>query len=246
MKFAGKVAVVTGGGTGIGEAISKKLSEEGARVIVAQRNNTHINHADYIRADFACQDAAERLIHQVADRYGQLDILVNNAGVMRESLVEDLDLNSWETVLKINLTIPFQLIKFALPHLRISKGNIVNIGSIEGLAANPLHGAYCASKAGLHGLTRAVAVDHGHEGIRCNAVAPGWIDTALNEKFIESMENPESFRTNIGKIHPLRKTGSPMEVANLVCWLASDEASFVTGQIYTIDGGRTSQLSLPS
>jgi meso-butanediol dehydrogenase/(S,S)-butanediol dehydrogenase/diacetyl reductase len=246
MKFEDKVALVTGGSTGIGEAISRKLSENGARVVVAQRHNTHTSHAQYMEADFTRKDAAESLINRIADRYGRLDILVNNAGTMQESLLEDMDLDSWENILQVNLTTPFQLIKYALPHLRLSKGNIVNIGSIEGLGSNPAHGAYCASKAGLHGLTRAVAVDHGHEGIRCNAVAPGWIDTSLNEEFIESMADPASFRKNISKIHPLGKTGSPMEVANLVCWLASDEAGFVTGQVYTIDGGRMAQLSLPS
>jgi len=246
MNFDDKVALVTGGGTGIGKAVSRKLSENGARVVVAQRRNTHISYVDYMEADFNHKDAAESLINRITEKYGRLDILVNNAGIMQESFLENMDLNSWEKIMQVNLTTPFQLIKYALPHLRSSKGNIVNMGSIEGLGSNPAHGAYCASKAGLHGLTRAVAVDHGHEGIRCNAVAPGWIDTQLNEEFIKSMDDPASFRKNISKIHPLAKTGSPTEVANLVCWLASDEAGFVTGQVYTIDGGRMTQLSLPS
>ena len=246
MNFDDKVALVTGGGTGIGKAVSRKLSENGARVVVAQRRNTHISYVDYMEADFNHKDAAESLINRITEKYGRLDILVNNAGIMQESFLENMDLNSWEKIMQVNLTTPFQLIKYALPFLRSSKGNIVNMGSIEGLGSNPAHGAYCASKAGLHGLTRAVAVDHGHEGIRCNAVAPGWIDTQLNEEFIKSMDDPASFRKNISKIHPLAKTGSPAEVANLVCWLASDEAGFVTGQVYTIDGGRMTQLSLPS
>ena len=99
--------------------------------------------------------------------------------------------------------------------------------------------------AGLHGLTRAVAVDEGRHGVRCNAVAPGWIDTPLNEAYIESLGDPAQFRREVGRIHPIRRSGAPEEVARLICWLASDEASFVTGQIYTIDGGRTAQLSLP-
>ena len=110
---------------------------------------------------------------------------------------------------------------------------------------NPRHPAYGASKAGLHGLTRAVAVDHGPDGVRCNAVAPGWIDTALNEDFIDSMPDPVAFRAQIGGIHPLRRTGAPLDVAHLICWLASPAAAFVTGQVWTIDGGRMTQLSLP-
>ena len=134
--------------------------------------------------------------------------------------------------------------KHALPYLK-GGGVIVNIGSIEGLGSNPRHPAYCASKAGLHGLTRAVAVDHGSDGIRCNAIAPGWIETDLNAEFIESMSDPVKFRQQIGKIHPVGRTGEASEVAALTAFLASDDAGFITGQIYTVDGGRTAKLNLP-
>ncbi|WP_281280632.1 SDR family NAD(P)-dependent oxidoreductase [Salibacterium salarium] len=142
----------------------------------------------------------------------------------------------WQRNLSVNLTALFLLIRAVLPCLRQTKGSIVNTGSTEGFAANPRHAAYCASKAGLHGLTRSVAVDHGHEGIRCNAVAPGWIDTELNLDMIESTPDAEDFRRDIARIHPVARTGSPEDVAALVAFLATDEAAFL-GQVYTVQGG---------
>lgn len=242
MRFAGKVALVTGGRSGIGQAIARRLASEGARVFTAQRGGDA--EFDGIEADFTDAAAPARVVDEVVARAGRLDVLVNNAGVMQEAGVEEMSLADWERTLRVNLTAPFLLIRAALPHLRAAKGSIVNIGSIEGLGSNPAHAAYCASKAGLHGLTRAVAVDHSAE-VRCNAVAPGWIDTELNEAFVEAMPDPEAFRANIGRIHPVGRTGRPEEVAALVAWLASDEAGFVTGQVWTIDGGRMVQLSLP-
>jgi len=241
-RFDNKVALVTGGRSGIGRAIAERLRAEGAKVITAQRQ--HDDKFDSIVADFTDPLTPQQVIDDVIQRTGSLHILINNAGIMTEATVEECELQHWQQTLAVNLTAPFLLIKHAMPHLK-GEGAIVNIGSIEGIGANPRHPAYCASKAGLHGLTKAVAVDHGKDGVRCNAVAPGWIDTDLNNAFIASMPDPDRFRKNIGTIHPVGRTGTGSEVAALVAFLASDEASFITGQIYTVDGGRTVKLSLP-
>ena len=242
-RFIDKVALVTGGRSGIGQAISRRLRDEGAQVFTAQRGED--SEFDAIVADLTDPQSPGRVVAELIARAGQLDVLVNNAGVMQEASVEEMTLADWQRSLTVNLTAPFALIKAALPHLRITRGSIVNTGSIEGLGSNPGHVAYCASKAGLHGLTRAVAVDHGAEGIRCNAVAPGWIDTDLNIDFIESMADPNAFRREIGTIHPVGRSGRPEEVAALVAFLAAEESGFITGQVYTVDGGRMAKLSLP-
>ncbi len=240
--FDGKCALVTGGRSGIGKAIASLLADRGARVFTAQRSKD--TSFEWVEANLGDPEAPERVVAEVVNTAGRLDILINNAGVMREGTVEEMPLTDWQTMLAVNLTAPFLLAKHAMPFLK-GGGAVVNVGSIEGLGSNPRHPGYGASKAGLHGLTRAIAVDHGQDGVRCNAVAPGWIDTDLNEAFVESMPDPERFRSALATVHPVGRTGDPAEVARLVAFLASDEAAFITGQIFSIDGGRMAKLSLP-
>lgn len=242
-RFEGKVALVTGGRSGIGQATARRLRDEGARVFTAQRGEDREFAA--ISIDLSAPAEAGRAVEAVVGQAGRLDVLVNNAGMMEEARIEDLTLADWERTMAVNLTSPLMLIKAALPHLRSVGGSIVNVGSIEGLGSNPKHAAYGTSKAGIHALTRAVAIDHSCEGVRCNAVAPGWIDTDMNVEFIQKLPDPKGFRQKVGKIHPVGRTGKPEEVASLIAWLASPESSFVTGQVWTIDGGRMAMLSLP-
>ena len=243
MRFQGKVALVTGGRSGIGQAIARRFEAEGARVFTAQRKSDP--EREFIPADLSQPGCADFILNAVTGQAGRLDILVNNAGMMQEARVDEMSPEDWDMTLQVNLTAPFLMIRAALPHLRETRGAIVNIGSVEGLGSNPGHAAYCASKAGLHGLTRAVAVDHGHEGIRCNAIAPGWIETDLNTDYVASMPDPEAFRDGLAGIHPVGRTGQPEEVAALAAFLAAEESGFVTGQVWTVDGGRMAKLSLP-
>ncbi|MEM7281606.1 MAG: SDR family oxidoreductase [Pseudomonadota bacterium] len=240
-----KVVLITGASRGIGAETAKAFLAKDYLVVTAQRSPSTIDNAIDIPVDLNDLEVCEALIQKVVSQWGRLDILVNNAGLMKESSVEHCSLELWEETLRLNLTVPFLLSKFAIPYLKKHNGCIVNIGSVEGIGSNPNHAAYCASKAGLHALTRATAVDHGRE-IRCNAVAPGWIETELNANLVDSMSNPASFKERLEDIHPLGRAGSPSEVAALVVYLASEEASFITGQTLIADGGRTVKLSLPS
>lgn len=249
-RLAGKVAVVTGGGRGIGLGITQRFLEEGARVAIIQRtppeDRSVRDEAVYIQADLARADDIAKAIDATFKQFGGLDILVNNAGIMFEKTVEEMSEADWDQMMAINLKAPFLLTKRAMPFLRRHhRGSIINIGSIEGLASNPGHPAYSASKAGIHGFTAAVAVDHGRDGVRCNAIAPGWINSDLSETYIESMEDSARMRRELLAMHPVGRLGEPRDVGNLATWLASDESSFVTGQVFVVDGGRTKKLPLP-
>jgi meso-butanediol dehydrogenase/(S,S)-butanediol dehydrogenase/diacetyl reductase len=240
-----KTALITGASSGIGEAIARRFAAEGYRVLSAQRRPAPVGES--LSADLLQPGAAQAVMAQVSALTDRLDVLVNNAGLMLEGTAEESSEADWQAQMDLNLSLPFMLIREALPLLRQSGGGaIVNIGSVEGLAANPRHPAYAASKAGLHGLTRAIAVDEGPRGVRCNAVAPGWIDTPLNLDFIESLTgDTAAFHAGLKDIHPVGRTGRPEEIADLVYWLGSDQAGFMTGQVLILDGGRTAKLSLP-
>ncbi|RWC23415.1 MAG: glucose 1-dehydrogenase [Mesorhizobium sp.] len=249
-KLAGKIAIITGGGRGIGAGITQRFVEEGARVAIVQRNSPPdalLEHGTmYVKADLANSEQIRSAVETVVERLGGLDVLVNNAGIMFEKTVDEMTEADWDQMMDINLKAPFLLTKAAMPHLRKRTGaSVVNIGSIEGVASNPGHPAYSASKAGIHGFTAAIAVDHGHEGIRCNAIAPGWINSDLSEVYLDSMPDSARVRRELLAMHPVGRLGEPTDVGNLAVWLASEESAFVTGQVYVMDGGRTKKLPLP-
>jgi len=248
-RLAGKVAIVTGGGRGIGLGITQRFLEEGAKVAIIQRtppeDHTIKERTTYIQADLAKSSDIARAVDETVKQLGGVDVLVNNAGIMFEKTVEEMSEADWDQMMTINLKAPFLLTKRTMPFLKSRRGSIINIGSIEGIGSNPGHPAYSASKAGLHGFTGAVAVDHGRDGVRCNAIAPGWINSELSEIYVDNMPDSARVRRELLVMHPVGRLGEPRDIGNLAVFLASDESSFVTGQVYVVDGGRTKKLPLP-
>ncbi|WP_323959548.1 glucose 1-dehydrogenase [Arthrobacter sp. JZ12] len=247
----GKVALITGGGRGIGRGVVDRFLEEGAQVAIVQRQKLEPVLSGHplvlgITADIADPQAITEAVEHTVGHFGGIDILVNNAGMMFERSIEEIRLEEWDRMMAVNLRAPLLLTQAVLPHMRRrGGGSIINIGSIEGLAANPQHAAYCASKAGIHGMTRAVALDLGEAGIRCNAIAPGWIASDLSDDYLASQPDPDAAREALNRLHPVGRLGLPLDVGNLAVFLASDRSGFLTGEVIVLDGGRTARLPLP-
>ena len=252
MQLEGKIALITGGGQGIGRGIVDRYLEEGAEVAIVQRRpldpvlekNPGVLG---VQADLSTSSELSGAVERAVGHFGGIDILVNNAGIMFERSVPAIRAEEWDLMMAINLRAPLFLAQAALSHMRRrGGGSIINIGSIEGLAANPGHAAYCASKAGIHGMTRAMAVDLGEDNIRCNAIAPGWIASELSATYLASLPDPAAAHEALNRLHPLGRVGRPEDVGDLAVYLASDRSSFLTGEIIVLDGGRTAKLPLPS
>jgi len=251
VELDGKIALVTGGGRGIGRGIVDRFLEEGAQVAIVQRRSlddalaAHPRVA-HVTADLSDPSAIATAVEQVVERFGGIDVLVNNAGIMFERSISEIRLDEWDLMMAVNLRTPLFLAQAVVPSMRErGGGSIVTIGSIEGIAANPQHAAYCASKAGVHGLTRAMAVDLGPDRIRCNAIAPGWIASDLSETYLEAQPDPGAARDALNRLHPVGRVGRPTDVGDLAVYLASDRSSFMTGEVVVLDGGRTAKLPLP-
>ncbi|MDE0308963.1 MAG: SDR family oxidoreductase [Acidiferrobacterales bacterium] len=241
----GKTAVVTGGEGGIGRAICSRFASEGAKVVsadVVQRAAPQEN-VRFENFDVTCEHSALLFFEALSTQWDRLDILVNAAGIEIEKTIEETSLEEWNRIFAINVTGTFLVSKSALALLRKSSGaSVINFGSYDGFIADPKLAAYCATKGAVHALTRAMACDHGPEGIRVNAVCPGYVDTPMLASFFGDHAGTQAQEVAAREVHPLKTYGQPEDIANLVNWLASDEARYASGQLWVIDGGLSAQV----
>ena len=252
MKLKGKVALITGGGTGIGAAIAKRFVAEGAKVCISGRRQKMLDKVSQslpagsvatCSGDVSKQEDVKRMVKTTLTFGGRLDVLVNNAGIDTHGSVTDLDPKEWREAIEINLTGPFLLMKASIPHMiKAGGGSIINIASLAGIVAIPDGPAYCAAKAGLIHLTKQVALDYGFYKIRCNVVCPGATRTPMLERVAAHLAEIRGtdlaggfayFTANI----PLRRVATTDELAGVCSFLASDDSSFMTAAALVVDGG---------
>jgi dihydroanticapsin dehydrogenase len=252
-RVKGRVAIVTGAGSGIGEASAIRLAEEGAKVICADINlesatntATQITSAGFIAEAFAIDisdsQACTKLVDYCVSKYGSVDILVNNAGVNLPGVFHEVTNETIDRTLNVNVKGAMYLTRAALPYmLENSRGSIVNMSSVNGLVSEPYLSVYSASKGAIVMFTRGIALDYAKAGIRCNAICPGWVDTPINHAHAKMLGGLDHVYKTIDSFQPIGRPGTSREIANVVLFLASDESSFMTGSIVSADGGMTAQ-----
>lgn len=257
--LSGKAAAVAGGSLGIGRATAIRLAAGGAKVAIAARRKEAVDEvvsiitgaggeAVGVAADVSTSDGAQSLIRAAVDRFGGLDILVNSQGIQRYGTVEETTEALWDEVMSVNVKSMFLTCHFAVPEMRKRGGGaIVNVSSVQGLATQKQVCAYSTSKSAIIGFTRTVAVDYAKEGIRANAVLPASIDTPLLRDAADLFKGDKSVDALVvdwGKMHPVGRVGEASEVADLIAFLVSDRAKFITGAEYKIDGGMMAELGV--
>jgi NAD(P)-dependent dehydrogenase (short-subunit alcohol dehydrogenase family) len=253
MKLKDRVAVITGSGGGIGRAAALEFAREGAMVVVADiQYSGAVETVEQIRrlggkshaveTDVSNPDSVRNLVAETLRVYSKVNVLFNNAAIQVNKTLEDTTVDEWNREIAVNLGGVFLCSKFFMPHLRATKGTIVNMSSVNAFFVEPMCAGYCATKAAIIGLTKAMAIDHGKEGIRINCICPGYIDAGLAEGYFQAQADPAAARASAGKLHALWRIGRPEEVGRVAVFLASDDASFVTGSAYVVDGGFGSGL----
>jgi NAD(P)-dependent dehydrogenase (short-subunit alcohol dehydrogenase family) len=248
-----KVCIVTGAGSGIGKATAIRLAEEGGKVLCvdlnlesAQATTQEILEMNWvalaIKADVGDVEQANAFVARAVEIWGRIDVLVNNAGVNLPGVFHEVSDATINKTLDVNVKGPMFASRAAIPHmLEQGRGSIVNISSVNGLVSEPFLAVYSASKGAVVMLTRGIALDYAARGIRCNCICPGWVDTPINYAHANMMGGLEKIYANIGQFQPIGRPGEPREIAHLALFLASDEASFITGSVISADGGMTAQ-----
>jgi NAD(P)-dependent dehydrogenase (short-subunit alcohol dehydrogenase family) len=248
-ELEGSAALVTGATSGIGRATALRFAEEGARVALVGRDVGHLKEvaaevaarggeAVEIQADVTDESDARRAVETAVQHLGGIDVLVNAAGILASGTVETTPLAAWDAMMNVNLRSVFHLMQLAAPHLEKRHGNVVNVSSVTGLRAFPGVLAYCVSKAGVDQLTRCAALELAPKGVRVNAVNPGVVVTEVHKRGGMGEEQYAAFLEHSKTTHPLGRVGAAAEVADLILFLASDRAAWITGATYSIDGGR--------
>lgn len=253
MKLKERVAVITGSGSGIGRAAAKEFAREGARVIVADINfegaretveqiRAFDGSAHAVKVDVSDPNSVQELVAETLKVFSGVHVLLNNAAIQVNKTVETTTFEEWNREMAVNVGGVFLCSKFFIPQLRKTGGCIISMSSVNGFFTEPMCAGYCATKAAIIGLTKAMAIDHGREGIRVNCICPGYIDAGLAEGYFQAQPDPAAARAAAGKLHALGRIGRSEEVGRLAVFLASEDASFVTGGAFTVDGGFSSGL----
>lgn len=238
---------MTGGSQNIGLAIARKFRDAGATVIAADLNPPDSDDIGFIKTDIASEVDVKFLMETVGEQYGRLDTLVNNAGICLEVPIQEMSVAQWDKTMSVNAKGIFLTTKYGFDLLKAAEGAaIVNISSIEALGANPTHAAYAASKGAVSSFTHNTALEYGAHGIRCNAIAPGWINTPFNEAFLDQYPDRAKVDAEIKALHPVGRLGQPEDIGDVALWLASPASSFVSGQTIVVAGGRMAKLPTPS
>jgi NAD(P)-dependent dehydrogenase (short-subunit alcohol dehydrogenase family) len=248
MKLEGKVAIITGGSDGIGKAIAHVFTREGAKIVIVGRNEEKGDRAlkelkkagevTYLKVDVSDTRQVKRMVEDTVQKYGRIDILVNNAAICPPGDVLTTTEATWDEVIGVNLKGVFLCSKFVIPQMMKNGGGaIVNIGSINSLMAMENEAAYDASKGGVLMLTKATALDFARSNIRVNCICPGAIETPMLTASLDTAKDPKAARASLIQKHPLRRTGTPDEIAQAALFLATNDSSFITGATIPVDGG---------
>jgi NAD(P)-dependent dehydrogenase (short-subunit alcohol dehydrogenase family) len=245
-RLKGNFGIVTGAGSGIGRACAIALASEGARVALVGRRRDRVEEVAHeigdsafaIPADVSKTSEVRRLIDETVSHFGRLNFLLNNAGVLHIGNAEQTTVEQWDHTFNVNVRAVWQLSRAALPHLRkVGGGSIINVASTLGVVGARNRAAYAASKGALVLLTKSMAIDHGHENVRVNAICPGFVETDLTGAVIDGAPDPAAVRAERTAAHPIGRLGRPEDITGLAVYLASDESSWVTGAVLPVDGG---------